>query len=151
MFSGSPIVAGMIARISRIFRSLFSLPAWVIVWMLVFLIPANLAGHFMLDTESGRWIALLGAGGLLVNLVPLLVNGGFSRVLAFAHLLFWLPLEFVLLARLLTADMGSAELRLTLVVLVINGISLCFDVIDARRWLRGERAVFGFEEETARL
>ena len=89
----------MIACISRIFRSLFSLPAWVIVWMLVFLIPANLAGLFMLDTQSGRWIALLGAGGLLVNLVPVFVNGGFSRVLAIPHLVFWLPLELVLLAR----------------------------------------------------
>ena len=42
-------------------------------------------------------------------------------------------------------------MRLTLFVLVINGISLCFDVIDTRRWLRGEREVFGFEGEAVRL
>ena len=87
----------------------------------------------------------------MVNLVPVVVNRGFSRVLAIPHLLFWLPLELILLTRILLADMGSAEWSLTMVVLVINGISLCFDVVDARRWWRGERDVVGFEGEPVKF
>ncbi|MEM9107084.1 MAG: hypothetical protein AAGC96_15630 [Pseudomonadota bacterium] len=141
----------MVTLVTRILRSLFSLPAWVIIWMLVLLIPANLAGLFMLDTVSGLWITLLGAGGLMVNLIPLVLNRGFSRVLAIPHLLFWLPLELILLMRILTAEMGAAEWWLTVVVLVINGISLGFDIVDTRRWLQGERDVFGFEGEPVKI
>ena len=101
----------MFARIARIFRSLFSLPIWVIIWMLFLLIPANLAGLLMLDTASGRWIALLGTVGLLVNLVPVLVNGGFSRVLAIAHLFFWLPLELILLSPVATVHRRNGVSR----------------------------------------
>lgn len=141
----------MIKLFARIFGSLFSLPVWVIVWMLAFLIPANLSGFLYLDTISGRWIAGLGGGALLINTVLVLMNGGFSRVLAIPHLILWGPLEIVLILRAVSAEMGPEELWLVVTVMVINGISLVFDIIDTRRWYSGERDVFGFEGQPVRV
>ncbi|MEX3011871.1 hypothetical protein [Hoeflea sp. TYP-13] len=137
----------MIRLFARILTSLLAIPVWVLIWMFVFLIPANLSGFFMLDTVSGKWIAVLGGGALVINTVLVLLNAGFSRVLAIPHLIFWLPLELVLIGRYFAADMGEGETRLTLVVLIINGISLGFDFVDTRRWFKGERDVIGFEGE----
>ena len=135
----------------RILRSLIALPVWVIIWMMVILIPANLSGFWFLDTVSGVWIALLGGGALLINTVFVLVNAGFSRVLALPHLVLWGLLEIILFYRVLTVDMNETEFRLSLIVLIINGISLVFDVYDTRRWIAGERDVIGFEGQTPRI
>ena len=115
--------------------------------MLVFLIPANLSGLFFLDTPTGVWITVLGAGALAVNTVFVLVNGGFSRVLALPHVLLWGPLQIILAVRLVSVPAGGTEWWLALTVFVINGISLVFDVIRhgplvARR-TRGHRLRIG--------
>lgn len=141
----------MMNHIERIFRSHFSLPGWVIAWMWLFLIPANLSGFFFLETSSGRWIALLGGGALIINGLLVLLNGGFSRVLAIPHLLLWGLLEIVLLYRIMVDALAPTELRLILIVLAINGISLVFDLFDTRRWYLGERDVIGYEGMPVRI
>lgn len=141
----------MINLVQRIFRSLFALPVWVIIWMLVILIPANLSGLFFLDTVSGRWIAGLGGGALAINTVLVLMNGGFSRVLAIPHVIMWGALEILLIYRIFSESMASIEFQLTLVVVIINGVSLIFDVIDTRRWYIGERDVIGYEGMPVRI
>lgn len=141
----------MLAWIIRIFRSFFALPLWVIIWISVFLIPANFAGFWFLDTKTGFWVALLGAGAIILNLVPVLLNGGLSKVLAIPHVICWVPLEIILFRLILTEELSVGEWRLALIVLVINGISLGFDFYDTREWWRGNRKVAGFENEPARL
>lgn len=138
-------------HIERIFRSHFSLPVWVIVWMWLFLIPANLSGLLFLDTISGRWIAVLGGGALLVNGLLVLLNGGFSRVLAIPHVVLWGGLEIILLHRITVETLSPAEMRIVLIVLTINGVSLIFDIIDTRRWYLGERDVMGYEGMPVRI
>ena len=133
----------------RILKSLVSLPLWVQLWMLLILIPANISGLFFLETTSGRWIALLGCGALAVNTVLVVINGGFTRVLALPHLLFWIPLEVVLLFRVLQVEMQSVEFTLTLAVLLVNAISLIFDGLDAKRWYAGERGIIGIDDESS--
>ncbi len=137
--------------VQRIIRSLLALPPAVMVWMVLILIPANLSGFALLDTNSGKWIAVLGGGALGVNTILVLLNGGFSRVLAVPHLVFWVPLEIVLLYRHFTAEMGATEAWVTFCVLIINAISLVFDVVDTQRWYGGERDVIGFEGQPVRL
>ncbi|MDA4845378.1 hypothetical protein [Hoeflea poritis] len=117
--------------------------------MFVFLIPANLSGFLLLDTVSGRWIAALGGGALAVNTVIVLVQGGFSRLLAIPHLIFWAPLEIILITLYFMTEMTPMESTVVAGVVVINGISLLFDAHDTLRWVRGERSVIGFESETA--
>jgi len=142
----------MISTLARIFKSLFAMPVWVIVWMLGFLIPANLSGLFLLDYVSGFWVALLGATAIAINAVIVFANGGFSKVLAIPHLVFWAPLQVILLYRYFTVpDMSNFEQNYILVVLIINGVSLVFDIFDTKEWLRGSRDVVGLEGEPVKF
>ena len=117
----------MVKLILRVLKSYFSLPVWVVIWLTFFLIPANFSGFFLLEYESGFWIALLGAGAICVNVVIVFINGGLSKVLAIPHLVFWIPLQIYLLHRILTSpEISDFEQNYILLLLVINGISLAF-------------------------
>jgi len=136
----------------RIFQSAFSLPVWVQIWMFLFLIPVNMSGLFLLNYESGFWVAILGASALAINTCVLFLNRGFSKVLAVPHLILWGPLQVILVLRYFTAqDLSPFEQNYILVVLVVNGISLVFDVFDTLEWKRGQRDVAGFPGEPVKL
>lgn len=135
----------------RIIKSYFSLPVWVIIWISLFLVPANFAGFYFLETTSGVWVALLGAGAIILNLGLVWINGGFSKVLCIPHVLFWTPLVFLLAYRLLYAEMAAPEYWLTVVVFLINGVSLVFDFYDLKQWRKGNRQVAGYENEIVRF
>lgn len=142
----------MIEHILRILKSNFSLPLWVIAWMYFFLVPANLSGFFLLSYESGFWIALLGGGAILINIVIIFINGGFSKVLALSHLVLWIPLEFLLIFRLLvTPDLSAFEQNYILIVATINAVSIAFDFYDTKEWYEGNRDVAGFPGEPVKL
>ena len=142
----------MVDLILRILKSTFSLPVWVIVWVFLFLIPANLSGLFLLNYESGFWVALLGAGAIAINLVLMFLNGGFSKVFAIPHLILWIPLQIILLWRYLSVqELSVFEQNYILVVMIINGISIVFDIYDTREWLNGNRDVAGFPGEPVKF
>jgi hypothetical protein len=138
------------AWLLRIWRSFLALPLWVIIWICLFLVPVNFIGFWFLDSVSGRWIAFLGAGGILLNAIPVLVNGGFSKVLCVPHLLCWIPLVAILGYRLVFADLVGTELQLAVAAFVINGASLFFDVYDFFEWRGGKRDVAGFPDEAVK-
>ncbi len=41
--------------------------------------------------------------------------------------------------------MENPEFSFGLMVMVVNGISLMFDVVDASRWLGGDRKILGLD------
>jgi hypothetical protein len=41
------------------------------------------------------------------------------------------------------AEAGALELGLAVLLLVVNGISLAFDVMDSAKWVAGDRATPG--------
>ena len=136
----------------NIIQSFFSLPAWVIIWIVVFLIPANFAGFWFLELPSGIWIAGLGAGSILFNLILVWLNKGFSKALALPHLVCWIPLCIYLWMRISAGSaVSEAEQILMLICAIINTISLGFDVKDGWEWLRGQRDVAGFEGQPVRF
>lgn len=139
------------AWLVRIIKSYFSLPIWVIIWISVFLVPANFAGFLFLETVSGFWIALLGAGAIILNLGFVWANGGFSKVLCIPHVLFWTPLVVLLLYRLVNVETAAPEHWLTAAVFLINGTSLFFDFYDLKQWRNGNRQVAGYEAEPVRF
>lgn len=142
----------MVDWILRILKSTFSLPVWVIVWIFLFLIPANFSGLFLLNYDAGFWVALLGAGAIAINSIILLLNGGFSKVLAVPHLLLWIPLQAILLWRYFTVpDLSSFEATYILIIVIINGISIVFDFYDTWEWMKGNRDVAGFPGEPVKL
>ena len=72
-----------------------------------------------------------------------------SRLMSVPHLFAWIPLQVLIPIRLAemvgSGPVSDAEWAFGIVLFVINGISLVFDVIDSFRWLRGEREVPGLE------
>ncbi|MEO0328602.1 MAG: hypothetical protein AAF217_08395 [Pseudomonadota bacterium] len=142
----------MVDLILRILKSTIALPVWVILWIFLFLIPANFSGFFLLNYETGFWVALLGAGAIFFNTFILFLNGGFSKVLAIPHLILWIPLQIILTLRYFKApDLSNFEQTYILIVLIINGISILFDIYDTREWMRGNRDVAGFPGEKVRF
>ena len=132
-------------KLKSIFHSYTSMPIWVQIWVLI-LVAVNVACVVFLDSPVGRAVAIAGVFVLLTNMPLMLYYGGMNRAMAIPHLFAWIPLS-VYLFQALFRDAGLAsELRFyASAVLVINGISLAFDVVDSWRWLRGERETPGQE------
>ncbi len=134
------------ARLRRVWTSYRGLPAGVQMWMPL-LFGVNMAGFAFLGTEIGFWTAVAIAFVASINLTTMLIQGGLSRLLAFPHFL-WAPLIIYIAMRLFGYTAGTVEnpeFSFGLMVMVVNGISLMFDVVDASRWLGGDRKILGME------
>lgn len=121
-----------------IWDSYRSMPVWVQIWAAFILAPINLASILFINQPSGVWIAILAIGAMIPNLPVVLYDRGFSKLMAFPHLLPWSILViWIAFAR----PTGSAAFDTYLTVLLAtNVISLIFDFPDAVKWWRGDRA-----------
>ncbi|MEM1139083.1 MAG: hypothetical protein AAGH45_04300 [Pseudomonadota bacterium] len=137
-------------RVVRIFKSYFSLPVWVQIWVAFILAPANFAGLWMMDLPIGYWTGLTALVVIGSNTVLMAMNGGLSKVLAIPHLIFWIPLHGYIVWRLFFQEggpaIGSTEYVYGLIVLVVNTISLLFDVYDTAEWAKGKKGIAGFPD-----
>lgn len=126
--------------IGEIWQSFRRMPKWVQIWVAIVLAPVNMASVFFLGSDpAGPWITGLAWLGMLFNLPIMIRERGLSRAMAFPHILFWTPMVLVLVSALETVG-GTFSAYLWL-LLIVNLISLTFDFVDARRWLRGDRAI----------
>lgn len=134
-------------RMNDIWRSLRSLPVWVQIWVVGILVPVNVLPFFLLETAVGQAGAVAALVVLVTNGPLLWIYRGMNKVLSIPHLLAWGPLEIYLLMLLadsgFRAEAGALELGLAVLLLVINGISLVFDVIDSAKWMAGDRVTPG--------
>ena len=124
-----------------IWNSLRRLPLWVQLWIWVVLVPINLASLAAWTAPFGPLIAVLAIGGMAPNLVLLIVQRGFSRAMAWSHLLLWPPLVALLGWGLWSGLWTGGLAWLLMALLVVDSVSLGFDLRDARDWWRGARAV----------
>ncbi len=132
--------------VQSISLSFSSLPLWVRLWIVGWLVPVNAASIFFLGTPVGLWTAISAGLVGVSNTWLALRLGGLSRGLAFPHLVVWIPLCIAIAARLTGPDAGSigrTEYIYGVVVLTTNIISIGFDLVDAYRWIAGERSVPG--------
>lgn len=134
-------------RLLAVWRSFLTLPRWVQVWVALILFPANMASLLFLDTWAGVAAAWAFAFVCLTNFPIMFIERGLGRLMAIPHLFAWIPLQVLLVMRL-QGDVGGLppevrEQTFILALLVINGISLIFDLLDTARWLRGERDIPG--------
>ena len=140
----------MMHRLRRLRASIAGLPRWVRAWLVV-LAGTNMASLAFLDTQVGVWTAIAFAVVSAMNMPLMLIQGGMTRLLALPHFV-WLALVAYLLPQLFGAQplpAGSSVRAFALTVVVVNGISLLFDVVDTLRWLRGEREVLGLAFDDA--
>ena len=127
--------------IADVFQSFFSLPRWVQLWMVLILMPVNIASLFFLSQPGGILIAFLANIGVLLNIPVVVRDRGFSKAMALPHLVPW---TLVVLIILFTRPEGSAGYGTYLTILaLVNIISLVFDYPDAYKWWKGDRAVAG--------
>lgn len=129
--------------VRRIIASVLGLPVWVKAWLAI-LISSNTASLAFLDSDVGRYTALAFAAVCLLNVPTIVVQRGLTRLLSFPHFV-WFPLCAYLALQLWGADpLPHGMVRVyALIVLCCNGISLAFDVVDAIKWVRGQREVLG--------
>lgn len=129
----------MLQRFADIFRSFRSLPAWVQIWMLLWLIPINAASLFFLREPMGIWIAILACGGMVPNGPIMYFERGVSKMMALPHLIPWTAIVLIVI---FNKPEGSG-LYVTFLygLAATNAISLVFDYLDAWKWFNGNREV----------
>ncbi len=127
--------------IGDIWLSFMRAPLWVRIWMVLWLIPVNLAPLFFVDHERGWLIAGLSIGGMLLNVPIVLVERGLSRLMALPHILLWTPLVLACLLLLALGVESVGYARLLWILVVTDIVSLLFDYSDFIRWLRGDRKI----------
>jgi hypothetical protein len=125
----------------EIWTSFRALPFWVIVWMMAVLGPINMASLYFVSEPKGILVAVLAWAGMLASLTALIKHRGFTKLVSGGHVLFWIPLILILIFARPMAN-GAFDTYLN-VLLVVNFISLLFDINDLRLWLGGDRQVIG--------
>jgi hypothetical protein len=134
-------------RLQIILKSWFSLPVWVQIWIGLILVPVNALPFFYRELCSAHIAAGAALLVLLLNLPIALWEQGFGKLMAIPHVLILGPLQIVLVLRIVNFvgedTPSAAEINLIVLLLVVNGISLIFDLFDSWRWFRGERGVAG--------
>lgn len=124
--------------IKDIWASFRGLPVWVQIWIGIVLVPVNLAPLAFLDQPNGGLIAALSITGMALNIPIMLAARGMSKAMALPHLLVWSPLVVIVALTLADAEVAtSGYLTFLTVLLVVDLISLGFDVNDARLWMKG--------------
>ena len=126
--------------ILQIWQSYRRLPLWVQLWVALILVPVNAASLFFVTQPAGAWLALMAVGAMLCNGVLMLVERGFSKVMALPHVLIWTPMLGLILW-LLTQDIADGFRTYLLILLAVDVFSLILDVIDTRKWLSGDRKI----------
>lgn len=134
----------MSSRLTDCHHSFLALPGWVQVWVGAVLVPVNALPFFFLETPTARAAAAAAVFAVLTNLPIMLIERGMSRLMAIPHLIAWLPLLPYLAARLLFGPgLPLSEALLAMALLLVNAISLVFDVLDTWCWLCGQRDIPG--------
>lgn len=126
---------------SDIWQSFLGLPTWVKVWMVLILIPVNAASARFIGDPWAWLIAALAFAGMIPNIFILISDRGFTNRMAVPHVIFWIPLVLILAYLLIFFDVilpSAYDVYLKL-LLVINLISLGFDIPETRAWLRSRR------------
>jgi hypothetical protein len=123
---------------SDIWQSFLSLPTWVKIWMLLILIPVNAASAWFIGNPWSWLIAALAFAGMIPNIFIVISDRSFTNRMAVPHVVFWIPLVLILAYLLLLSDvtLPSAYGVYLKLLLVINIISLGFDIPETRAWLR---------------
>ncbi len=123
--------------LTEIWKSFRAMPTWVQIWVALLLVPINMAAIFFINQPSGVWIAILAIGAMMLNLPVMVYDRGFSKLMAFPHLIPWTFLVlWIAFARPVGGDGYNTYLW---ILLVTNAISLGFDYPDALKWWKGDR------------
>ena len=136
-------------RILRDFHNGMSqTPTWVVVWVNAILGPVVMA-PFVLIFFNQHPVIISGLIGSIVGVSPnfliLHKQRGVSKALSFPHLA-WIPFVGYHIYWLAYGASGTPlrdglPFYYVLAAITILGISLAFDIVDAAKWLAGDREI----------
>jgi hypothetical protein len=126
--------------IKDIWASMRALPLWVQIWVFVILVPVNFATISFLGEPNGVLIACLAIVGILPNAFFMFWERGFSRIMALSHIIFWIPLVVIVSVTYANLESGPFA-TFCIILLVVDLISLVFDIKDGLAWFKGDREV----------
>lgn len=123
--------------------SFMRMPLWVRLWIVIALGGVNLFSFFMLDSQIGVWTAIAAALVLAFNTPTLMIQRGWGKALAISHLFIWIPLIVIVARKLLDGDAQFApyEYMYGVLVVIVNSISIAFDINDTKEFIQGNREV----------
>ena len=123
-----------------IWRSFRAIPLWVQIWIVVLLMPINLATLAFWGQPNGALITVLAIGGMALNLPIMVVERGLSKLMSLPHVLLWTPLV-VIVAVMIGGPLDPAFKTFLWILLLLDVISLAFDFPDIWKWWKGDRSV----------
>lgn len=77
--------------IDDVWKSFRALPGWVQIWLAFVLFPVNMLSLAFLSAPNGVLVAALAIGGVAPGMLIMMAERGFSRAMAFSHLVGWTP------------------------------------------------------------
>ncbi len=117
------------------------LPLWVQIWVALILVPVNAASLAFSAAPMGAWVAIMAVGAMLLNGMIMLVERGFSKMMALPHVVIWTPLVVLILWLLAQGDLAPGYASYLMLLLGIDLFSLALDYSDTVKWLRGDRHI----------
>ncbi len=128
--------------LTDIWASAMRLPAWVLVWVFLILVPVNTASLFYSAHPFAGAVCALAILGMFPNLAIMMAERGLSKLMSLPHLIFWTPLVVLIVWVLATQHNLTPSYQMFLWLLLgVNLISLAFDAKDFFKWVKGDRAV----------
>jgi len=117
------------------------MPLWVRIWTFLILVPINFASLFFISEPKAILIASIAIAGIAFNAIPLWFERGFSTTMAIPHVIFWVPLVFILSIFLISssAELSNGYRYFLITLLLCNIFSLVFDIPDAFKWFRDRK------------
>jgi len=124
--------------VSDLWKSFRGLPTWVQIWMVLILVPVNVVSVRFLGQPSAGLIALLAIGGMVPNIVIMIADRGFTNRMAVPHVILWIPLVGFIAYLLFVsdADLSATYATYLKALLIVNLISLTFDIPETMEWYR---------------
>jgi len=124
-----------------LWKSFLSLPLWVRLWVLIILVPINIASLAFTAEPKSTIIISLALAGITFNLIPLWLDRGFTSAMAVPHIIFWTPLVIVLIYQLFFSgfEFSNNYHVFLILLLVCDSLSLFMDIPDALRWAKDRR------------
>lgn len=140
--------SGLWGRVVDVSLSLWSAPAWVRIWVFVFLVPVNfwaVGVWLVMGHPLPAWLSLAWLFVVIINCWIALTERGVSKITSATHLIVWLPGWAYAIWWLMEGTLSGHLLVFAWAYAVIIGICNLFDLYDTFRWIRGERDVLGKE------
>ncbi|WP_254428758.1 MULTISPECIES: hypothetical protein [unclassified Ruegeria] len=109
--------------------------------MAFILIPVNLAPLAFVDQPQGALIAALSVTGMALNIPIMRAARGMTKAMALPHLVCWVPMLAIVIMLLMDdSALSPGYVQFLVLLLVVDLISLGFDVNDSIVWLRQRQA-----------